>query len=307
MHRRTRRLGVAAAAASAGLALALLPASPASAVTVPNWPASRVPVGCPITNVTETAGGYNLTYTDSSPVTVTGWTFNGSTSRVVLKPGSNTTLLQITASQQCSGVQGVIPLYRQSINGGPLTTATPLSVDQLSTNAFNAVYGYAGTLTPTTTGYLELPLLATAPRYGAFVLDQDFALVSSVPYSGGISYVTGPWSKQRVYLVLATTQTTTASKTSVPKGGSVTFGTTVKAAGPSTYQAAAGVSVKFQTKLPGKPWVTRATKTTTSTGRASYSFKPSATQQWRWVLAENITTAPYRAGSISAVKTIKVT
>jgi len=51
----------------------------------------------------------------------------------------------------------------------------------------------------------------------------------------------------------------------------------------------------------------RAGRRTTSTGRASYTFKPAATQQWRWVLAENITTAPYRAGSISAVKTIKVT
>ncbi len=307
MHRRpTRRLGVAAAAASAGLALALLPVSPASALTAPDWPASRVPLGCPITTLAETAGGFQLTYTDTTPVTITGWTFNGSTRRVVLKPGTNATTFRITASQPCSGVAGVLPILRQSINGAPPGTPSGLSIEQISTNAFDAVFGLNGTATSSTTGWLELPLIGTAQRYSSFVLDQDFALVSKVD-SATTTWTTGTWSQQRVYIVLSSAQVSSASKTSVAKGGSVTFGTTVKVAGPSTYLPAAGVSVKLQTKLPGKPWVTRATKTTTSTGRASYTFKPGATQQWRWVLAENITTSPYWASSTSIVKTIKVT
>lgn len=304
--RRTRRLGVAAAAA-AGLALALLPATSASAVTIPDWPASRVPVGCPVTAVAETAGGYELTYSENAPVTITGWTFNGSTRRIVLQPGSTTTTLKITAKQLCSGVLGLLPIFRQSINGGPLSGPTGVPVTALSSNAFTATYGTTGSATPPTTGYIEMPLVGSAPRYDSFVLDQDFALVSKVAFSGATQYSTGAWSKQRVYLELATRQAATASKSTVAKGGTVTFDTAVSIAGPTKYVPAAGVTVKLQTKLPGQAWATRATRTTSGTGKASYAFKPGATMAWRWVLAENITTAPYWAGSMSAAKTITVT
>ena len=75
--------------------------------------------------------------------------------------------------------------------------------------------------------------------------------------------------------------------------------------------------------VPQKIWCSDATRTTqtcqqllsvfpalaasTSSGRASYTFTPTATQAWRWVHAENITTAPYTAASTSTIKTITVT
>lgn len=304
-RRHLRRIG--AAAAVAGLALALLPAASASAVAVPDWPTSRVPSGCPISAFAGAGAGYTVTYDDGIAPTIGGWSYNNSTSRVVMKPGANPTVFRVRATQTCGGVLLVVPLIRASINGGPVSDPAGETIEPFTSNAFTSVFGAAGSATAGTTGWVEVPFFAVAPRYDEFTLDQDFALVSKTDYTGSLVFTTGPWSKQRVYIVLASTQTTSASKSVVTKGGSVTFSTAVKVAGPAAYQAAAGVSVKFQTRLPGKSWVTRATRTTTSTGRASYSFKPSATTSWRWVLAENITTTPYWAGSSSAPKSIRVT
>jgi hypothetical protein len=88
MLARPRRIAVASALVS-GLVLALVPASPASAVTIPDWPASRVPTGCPALTPAEVGGALQLGYTDGVAPTVTGWTYNNATRRVVLKPGSN--------------------------------------------------------------------------------------------------------------------------------------------------------------------------------------------------------------------------
>ncbi len=306
MHRRhPRRIG--AAAAVAGLALALLPASSASAVTVPDWPTARVPSGCPIIAVAGASPAFTLTYDDGIAPTVGGWSYNNSTSRVVMKPGTNPTAFRVKATQTCGGVLVAVPFIRSSINGGPVVGPAGTSIDPLTTNAFASVFGAVGSAPAGTTGWVEVPIIGVAPRYDDFTLDQDFALVSKTDYSGALVFTTGPWSKQRVYIVLASTQTASASKSVVTRGGSVTFSTAVKVAGPAAYQAAAGVSVKFQTRLPGKAWVTRATKTTSATGRASYSFAPGSTMSWRWVLAENITTTPYWAGSSSAPKSVRVT
>jgi hypothetical protein len=238
---------------------------------------------------------------------VSGWTFNGSTRRAVLKPGTHTTAFRVTVHQLCGGVGAVAAFARQSLSGGPVGALSPIPVTQLTTDSFDATFGLVSSSSTFLTGWVEVPVVLVAPRYDSFVLDQDFALVSKVAYSGASTYLTGPWSTQRLYVELATTQTASASKSTVAKGGTVSFSTTLKAADVGGYVALPGATLKFQTKLPGKPWVTRATKTTTSTGRASYTFKPAATQQWRWVHAENITTAPYSAASTSAVKTIKVT
>ena len=302
--RRSHRFGVASAAAASGLALALLPASSASAVTVPDWPTSRVPVGCPVTSLD---AGPELTYTDGIAPTVTGWTANGSKTRVSLKPGTNPFVIRMTAKQGCGGVIGVIAFGRSSSNGSPVSPLISLSSTPATTNAFDGVFSNATTAEAPLTGFVEIPLAGTAPRYDSFVLDGNFGLVSKVDYTGAIKYVTGSWSKQRVYITLKTNHTTTATKTSVRRGSPVTFTTTFKAAGETAYVAKGGSVVTFQTKLPGKPWVTRVTRTTTSSGRASYTFTPTATQAWRWVHAENITTAPYTAPSTSTIKTITVT
>lgn len=305
--RRSRRLGVAAAAAVSGLALALLPAASASAATAPDWPTSRVPSGCDSTAVGADPSGFTVSFTDTQAPRVTGWTYNGSKTRAVLPPGTFATSFKVTASQTCSGVGAVTVFGRQSINGGA-PSVSPVSLDRLTSNAFNATFGFENpTATSSITGWLEIPFIVATPRYDSFALDADFGLLSKVDYTGATPYLTGPWSTQRLYLVLATTQATAASKTTVAKGGTVTFATTVKKATPAGYAALSGVSVKLQTKLPGQAWITRATRTTSATGRAAYSFKPAATMAWRWVLAENITTAPYTAASTSTVKTIKVT
>jgi len=303
--RRTRRLGVAAAAA-AGLALALLPASSASAVTIPDWPASRVPTGCPAVTPTEVGGAIQLGYTDGITPTVTGWTYNGSTKRVVLKPGTNPLVLRIAVRQTCGGVAGALAYGRSSTGGGAPSSLVGVSTTAASTNAFASVWASSGSVTPPFSGWVEIPLVMTAPRYSAFVLDDQFGLVSKTNYAGGTTFVTGAWSTQRVYFTVATKHLTSSSKTSVRRGTPVTVSTTFLYANGSTYTAKAGSVVKLQTKVAGGSWVTRVTRTTTSTGRASYTFTPSATTSYRWVHAENVATAPYTAPSTSTVKTITV-
>ena len=305
--RRSHRFGVASAAAASGLALALLPAASASAVTVPDWPTSRVPVGCPVTGVADPGTGPQLTYTDGITPVVTGWTANGSKSRISLKPGSNPFVMRFAATQGCGGVEGVIGYGRSSTGGGPVSPLVPVPGGSTTTSAFDTVWANVDTVSAPLTGWIEIPLAGTAPRYASFVLDDDFALVSKTDFAGGIQYVTGSWSRQRVYITLKTNHTTTATKTSVRRGSPVTFTTTLKAAGASAYVSKGGSVVTFQTKLPGKPWVTRATRTTTSSGRASYTFTPTATQAWRWVHAENITHGAVLARLELGLKSSRVT
>jgi len=305
-HRRRRTaLSAAALAGAAGLALSL--AGPAGAVTPVDWPASRVPVGCQPSAISETADGFDLTYVDDAAPTVTGWSYNGQTRRLLITPGPMDVSLTMGVVQGCSGVAGLLPIARASVNGGAPEFISVGSMGLLSGDPFTGTWGFEDTTSGSTeTGWIQIPTMLTANRYSEFVLDQDFALVSKTA-SETTEVVTGPWSTQRLYLVLKTTQTTTQSKTSVARGGSVTFRTTVRKTGASSYVALAGVAVKFQTKLPGGSWVTRATRTTGSGGGASYTFAPGKTQAWRWVLAENITTSPYYAASTSAAKTIRVT
>jgi hypothetical protein len=306
MLARPRRIAVASALVS-GLVLALVPASPASAVTIPDWPASRVPTGCPALTPAEVGGALQLGYTDGVAPTVTGWTYNNATRRVVLKPGNNPLILRISVRQTCGGSEGVLAYGRSSIGGGAPSGLIAVPTVAASTNAFTSVWSSTGNVIPPFSGWVEIPVMVTAPRYSAFVLDDQFGLVSKTAYAGASTWVTGSWSTQRVYFILATNHTTNASKTSVRRGTAVTFATTFKAANGSTYAAKSGAVVKLQTKLPGGSWVTRATRTTSASGKATYTFAPSATMSWRWVAGENIATAPYTAASTSAVKTITVT
>ena len=307
MKLRSKTLG-STAAVGAAAALALATAAPASAVTVPDWPTSRVPVGCQPTSVVGVGSGFNATYDDTITPTITGWEYGGSTSRFVVPPGTFSTSFKVRATQGCSGVAGLLPIPRVSTNGGPASITSVGSMTALSSNAFSSVWGMTGTSGPTTTtGWIEVPLVGTGPRYSQFVLDENWSLVSKTNYAGGIIYASGAWSKQRVYLVLKTTLAGTATKTSVAKGGSVTFAATLKRNGGAAYVAFPSAAVRFQTKLPGKAWTTRATLTTNSSGRVSYTFKPGATQQWRFVRAENITVTPYTAAVSTVAKTIKVT
>jgi hypothetical protein len=303
MNVRLRASRVAAGAALSSAVL-LLASVPASAATVPDWPTSRVPV-CQPTTVAPAGSGLAITYDDTTVPTVSGWTYNGSRSRLVLSPGSEQVTLSLGIRQGCSGVGSVTLVARQSLEGGSPITSSFL-VEPLTSDVFNGPWGFSQPREGTITGWAEIVAVITGPRYSQFILDEAFGLSSK---TDGVSTtpVTGPWSTQRLYVVLASTQSTSQSRTSVAAGGSVTFRTTVRVNGGTTYVAKPGVPVKFQTKVGTGPWTTRATRTTSATGTASYTFRPSRTMLWRWVLAENISTAPYYAASRSAAKTIRVT
>ncbi len=305
MHLRHRRraLGIVAVTA-ASFALSTLPAS---AVAPPAWPsAGRIPSGCTLTGIASGAnpGDVNAIYTDGLTPTVTKWDINGSTSTVIMPVGGATLKVNVYASEPCSGVGGISPIVSLRLLAGPV--ATGLSAVPNSTDAFNAKHtATLLSLNTTYAGRWQVPFALAVHRYDSMVLDQDFKLVSSTPGTGA-GYQSGAWSKQAVYVLLKTTATSTASKTSVAKGGSVIFKATLKKAGETAYVAAAGAKVLFQTKSPGDTWVTRSTLTATSGGLVSTTFKPARTMLWRFVHAGDKSVA-YTAPVTTVAKTIKVT
>ena len=226
---------------------------------------------------------------------------NNQQSVLTLVPGTTLVTTRITATQSCSGVG--------SVASGLVVGTTRLSDDvpflRASTDAFRSVWASSNPLTPANAGAYRMPTAIVAPRYASFVLTDVWKLVGKSDFVGTPTIVTGPWSTKVLYVQRATTQVTAASRTSVAKGGKVTFRSTLRKAGTTAYIAAAGASMAFQTKLPGGAWQTRARVSTNASGVATYTFAPPRTMSWRWVHA-GTRTGSFTAPSISAAKTIKV-
>jgi hypothetical protein len=279
-------------------------AVPATAVTLPAWDTDTTPTTsstCTITTLaSDVTHGYVRTYADSGLPTVTAVEF-GHGSTYVLAPGTTQIPVRALATETCSGVSDIrIALTRDTSVYLPFTS---MAFD--TTDAFHASVSEPVALTTTYAGIYRASFGYVVRRYDTFQLGVDFALVSSTVGSGG-TFVSGPWSSKKLYLLLETTLTAAASRASVKKGRSVTFSTVLKKASGASYANAAGEKVLFQTRIGKGKWVTRTTRTTSSTGAASYSFKPTVKMTWRWVHA-NVLTGTYTAASVSAVKSIKVT
>jgi hypothetical protein len=305
MHLRLARFPLGLASTLA--VLALIP-SPASAVTAPDWPASRVPTGpgCAITGYTpytSSASGLNeYTFVDTQLPAVTAWSVNNSRTWIALPPGQTLATFRIVAAETCTGVARVA--------SGLVVRGVRISDDypflRATSDAFNGTWSTGVTVGPDDAGDYRLPTVNVVRRYSSVVLTDAWSLVGKTDESGAATTVTGTWSTQAVYLLRATTQVTSASRSTVKKGGKVTFRTAVRKAATSSYVPAAGISVVLQTRVPGGAWLTRARVTTNSSGAAAYTFAPSRTMQWRWVHA-GTRSGGFTAPSTSVARTIKVT
>jgi hypothetical protein len=239
------------------------------------------------------------TYTDSGLPTITDVQF-GHASTYVLVPGTTQVPVRALATETCGGIGFVrVGLTRGTTDFVPLIAMT---FD--TTDAFHASLTQVVPLTTASAGRYLPSFGLVQRRYDSFQIGTDGVYVTSTPGSSQ-TYVSGPWSSKKLYLLLKTTLTAAASKSSVKKGRSVTFSTVLKKASGGTYANAAGEAVLFQTRIGKGKWVTRATRTTSSTGTASYSFKPTVKMTWRWVHVNRLS-GTYTAASVSVVKTIKV-
>ena len=305
MHTHTR--GIVALAAAGVLASLVSAAAPAGAATAPTWPASRVPVGtdCAIdgyTSSTSSASGLNeYAYTDTQTPTVTGWSANGRSTDVALRPGTTLVTFRVAAAQGCSGVGSVTSgLVRGSTR---VSDAFPFQLQ--TTDAFVGTWAASVSMTSADVGAYRIPSVNVTRRYSAFVLTDLFSLVGRTDETANASTVTGPWSTQVVYVRRATTQAATASATSVPSGRKVIVRTTLRKAEGSSWVRSPGSVVLFQTKYPGGKWVTRATRTTTRLGVASWVFTPSKSLSWRWV-HKGTTSGAFTAPSTCPARSLRV-
>jgi len=298
------RLGLGAGLATVTVAASLVVlAVPATAATPPPWDTGTTPTTsptCTISTITSDPTHLYLTgYADTGVPTITDVQL-GHGSTYVIGPGTTQVPVRVFGTETCGGVGDLrVALTRD--------TTVYISVTGMAfetTDAFHATMVKNVAVTTSSAGLYHAPFGYVLTRYSTFQLGVDFALVASAAGAG--AYVSGPWSSKKLYLLLKTNLSAAASKTSVKKGRSVTFSTVLTKASGSTYANAAGETVVFQTRIGTKKWVTRATRTTTSAGAASYSFAPTSTMTWRWVHANRLT-GSHTASSVSAVKTIKVT
>jgi hypothetical protein len=301
----TRRAGLVLA--TSAVALTCLSTAPASAVTVPDWPLTRLPsgAGCAITSYTpftDTESGLNeYTFSDTAVPAVTGWTVNNRTGSFVLVPGSNLMTFRVNATQNCGGVGAVTAGIM--VGSTRVTDGFPLVRD--SSDAFRSVWRASVSMTPSNAGAYRIPTVTVAQRYSSVVLTDTWSLVTKTDYAGTPAIVTGAWSNAVVYVRRATTQVTSASRSIVRKGTKVTVRTILRKAGTSSYVAAAGATVILQTRVKGGSWSTRATRKTGSTGIAVYTFVPTRTMSWRWI-HKGTTSVTFTAPSTSAAKLLTV-
>lgn len=307
--RQGRRLALAATALLGSAALAVSTAVPAGAVSISDWTTGYVPqgAGCTVTAGTYVAPDLQLTYADTVVPSVVGWGINGKTTYALLVPGLQTLTFSARVKQGCGGLQGSGGGLFLRITNGPTSNIFPFNMASTTTNPFDQTFANSFTGDASYAGMYQVPAAVFQKRFDTFTLNStDFSYVSSTADTSDAPTLTGPWSTQRTYLLLKTTVSTSASRSTVPAGGNVTFRATLKKAGLAAYVPAAGSKVVLQTRVGTGSWVTRATRTASATGAVSFTFAPSRTMSWRWVHVGEKTSL-YTAPVTSTVKRITVT
>jgi hypothetical protein len=296
--RRTTSLGVTAAAAAATFALT---AVPASAITPPTWPSTgHIPLGtgCAMTTSLSTGSSYDMRFTDTGVPVVEDVFMNGGTVAVVPPTGGSFTI-SAKVTEACSGAN----IVQAILVHGASYTAPPLA--PASVDVFHGTWAYQKAATPDDAGVYRLGEFATGRRYDSFILDADFHLTSSVPYSG-YTFVVGPWSVKKLY-VLRQTTLAVGAPASVKKGKQATITGLLKYATIAGFAPDNGEKIIVQTRVgTAGPWVTRATLTAISTGAVSIKLAFTKKSQVRLVHTA-VLSGRFTAAVSSAVKTINVT
>ena len=296
-NRRRAALGFATAAAVASM---LTLSAPAQSVTVPAWPTGGyVPTGtgCVATNVAPSGDGVvHVSVTDSGQPTVSDvWFNNGST--VTIGPAGTTYNVSMKVVERCTGVYFVAAII---VRGGAWWNVYP---GPTTGNVFDGIWSTPQTAKPNYAGVYKVVTVNTARRYDSLVLRSNFTMVGT-PVAGSASQLLiGPWSIKPLYLLRATTLTSTLSATKVAKGKTVKATAVLRHAVDGGYAADSGGKVIVQTKVGTGTWVTNATLTTNASGLAAYSFVLTATTQVRFVHPRTLS-GNFTEAVTSAIKTV---
>jgi hypothetical protein len=298
---RPRQRAVTVAAVSAAcLALVLGPVpSVDAAPVVPDWPAAgRAPLGCATVALTA-ASPWVVDVTDTASPVVTDVDLNGGTIAQVV-PGGTKVSFRVHIVETCSGV-GATALYATR-NG--VASPIPALLTPETSDAFHAVFSFSATADRSSVAMFTVPVIASTRRYDSITLDPLFHLLAKTDSAAKVGLV-GDWSTKRFYIVSATKLSSAVSKASVAKRKPVTVTGVLTYAIDTGYVADNGSKVLVQVRVGRGAWVTRATLTTNSAGKVSYTFKPTATSQVRLV-HPILLSGRMTGSSVSAVRIVKV-
>jgi len=305
---RTNRRGITVSAVAAIASAAfLLPISPAEAIVIPDWPtAGHVPVGCSGLDVGPgPAPGYEYLYTDTGvPTVATAGVTTGTVQQkvIVIGPSGAHVTWTATTSEQCTGASSLALYSLIPTQGLIVPPMTATGTDMFTTTWRSPV----ALVSPDYAGPVTVPFAQTQRRYDSVILLADYTLLTKTDVSTSPKWVQGAWSHTTSYFERQTTLTSAVSKTSVRKGSAVAISGFLTYATPGHWAADNGEKVLVQVRIGSGAWRTKATLIAGSTGKVSYTFRPSKTSRIRLVHAAHLT-GRCTAAVTSAIRTIKVT
>ncbi len=275
-------------------------AVPAQAVTPPVWPtAGHIPTGanCAISTSLGNPPNFDMRWTDTSTPTVSNVFLNGGTT-LVLPPAGGTMTYSARVLAPCSGAGFVVLIPIKNEGGYTIQPAASVTGD-----VFGGLWSASIPATISDIGVYRVGEAYVSRRYDTFITRSDFTYLSSVVASQG-TYVAGPWSLTKLYVLRATTLSNALSASAVKRGKTVKATAKLTMASATGYVSAPGARVSVQTKVGKRKWVTNATLTANASGVVTYSFVLSATTSVRFVHATT-RSGNFTNGATSVTKVVK--
>jgi len=270
----------------------------ASAVSAapPTWPTNGYRPTCPSAQLSSSPSG--VQYNDTTVPTIASVS---APSKVVIGPTGNKEGLSFTmkATDMCSGV-GVAAVFF-SANGSTSGELMP----QTNDDAFHGTFTWGtGALSAS-----ETPLTLTIThwlawsRYQTFVLGFDDKLLTST--STSLSSPAALWSGPvlTTYIVDQSVLQLSSPPTSAKKGATIKFAVQLEHWGGTAAMVTTSAPVKLMRKIGNGKWMTAASATTDSSGKATLSTKATATASYQVMYSPDLSKGLDSASS----KIVKVT
>ena len=246
------------------------------------WPANGFRPSCTSVQLSNSPTG--IQYNDALTPTITSVFV---TPKVVIGPsGGGNLVFSATANEPCSGVGTIAVLFSQGGSPGGGELLKPANND-----AFHAKlsFTYAVPSSQPPAAFTMTNWLAWS-RYSSFILGYDDKLLASTP----IDFATAPgsqWSGVPLTCFLVDQSTFTGGTTTktAKKGATVSFPVTLQHWDGSAVVVTPSAAISLQRKVGKGAWKKVASATTDATGKATLSFKVTATASYQVVYSPDLT------------------
>lgn len=295
-----RRRPLAVAALTGVLAVGL--ATPASAISAPEWPEEGYTPHCDgVTVGPGDPGGFHLQYTDDTWPTMGPITFAGGATQLVVPPAGKNFVFQARMKDSCSGVGGALVYF--TVNG-VLASSFGMAPEVGDGRYFDVVVKLTERFNPSSAARWGFPLVQVYDRFETFTLDQDHVWVPA----GEVDRGDAVWRESTSsLLVLKKTQATTkVSRSRVAAGATVTVRAAIERAGDGVWDDHVGATAVLQRKVGDGRWTEVATRSADALGHVAAKAKVNRTSSFRWVVRAD-TVTEFTAKAVSPAVTVKAT